>query len=563
MRVICTLTTLALSGCLSLSGLGEDGVLGDHEPPSKQAQSYAHYMTAVVYERSNRYKNATQEMRKAADLAPEAVTPMLKLIRAYVRDQDYENARLICRRALSQLPDVPMLWIMLGEIQHRLKNLDEAVQAFEKAIELAPDSVLGYDRLVALEEESNDLIAAINIYQRLIEMRPNDAGLHYQLGLNLARINDTKGARAALEKALELKPDLRHARFILGVVYLDTDENEKARAQFARIVEDRPNDLDARDNLAGALARLGQYSAAIDHLTQIASKDGGDAKYPIAVALLLLRAGRYDEASEMAPPDDAPIFGALLHGLARKHAGLPWRPVVDSLDTLEGDLDAECNALLNELLYPFGVEDTGQFLLDALEDLRKEGVRSKTVEVVRGRISIALERYQDAEKVLLAALRRFKPDKYIHYYLATVYESLDQFEGTEHHLLAYLALEPDDPDVLNFLGYLYAVENVKLDQAKTLLNRALELDPDNGFYLDSLGWICYRKGDAARAIELIRKAILVLDNDDAEVRDHLGDAYLLEGDVERAVAEWERARRLDPAYEGVQEKIDMHRKGEE
>jgi hypothetical protein len=50
-----------------------------------------------------------------------------------------------------------------------------------------------------------------------------------------------------------------------------------------------------------------------------------------------------------------------------------------------------------------------------------------------------------------------------------------------------------------------------------------------------------------------------METDDAEVRDHLGDAYLLDGSVEKALSEWERARRLDPTREGIQEKIDKHR----
>ena len=90
------------------------------------------------------------------------------------------------------------------------------------------------------------------------------------------------------------------------------------------------------------------------------------------------------------------------------------------------------------------------------------------------------------------------------------------------------------------------------------MNKALEIDPENGFYLDSLGWVFYRKGDAAKAIEYIKRAILAMDTDDVELRDHLGDAYLLQGDVEKALAEWERARRLDPSMEGIEEKLREH-----
>jgi tetratricopeptide (TPR) repeat protein len=237
--------------------------------------------------------------------------------------------------------------------------------------------------------------------------------------------------------------------------------------------------------------------------------------------------------------------------------------MLESLDTLEGDVDAECTEMLGELLHLFGAKETGGFLLSALDLEKNQGLRSRTVEMVRARILMALDRDEEAERALLEILNGYPPDKHVHYYLATVYDALKRFEPTEEHLLTYLQMEPDDPDALNFLGYLYAVQNVKLDEAERLLKRALELDPENGFYLDSLGWVYYRKGDGPRAVELIRRALLAMDNDDAEVRDHLGDAYLLNGDTERAVEEWERARRLDPKREGLKEKIDQHREKKE
>ncbi|MCL4692614.1 MAG: tetratricopeptide repeat protein, partial [Candidatus Hydrogenedentes bacterium] len=75
-----------------------------------------------------------------------------------------------------------------------------------------------------------------------------------------------------------------------------------------------------------------------------------------------------------------------------------------------------------------------------------------------------------------------------------------------------------------------------------------------------LGWVYYRKGKADLAIEYIRRAIQAMERDDAILRDHLGDAYMLKGEKEKAIGEWERARRLDPELEGVQEKIDAQRK---
>jgi Flp pilus assembly protein TadD len=155
-------------------------------------------------------------------------------------------------------------------------------------------------------------------------------------------------------------------------------------------------------------------------------------------------------------------------------------------------------------------------------------------------------------------LEKNDPDpKAIHYYLAIAFDELNDFLEAEKHLLAYIAISPEDADVLNFLGYMYAEENVKIDEAEQLLKRALAMDPTNPYYLDSMGWVYYRQGKGQQAVENIQNAIYGMDNDDAVLRDHLGDAYMLIGDTMRARKEWERALRLDPEIEGVREKLQQ------
>jgi len=295
-------------------------------------------------------------------------------------------------------------------------------------------------------------------------------------------------------------------------------------------------------------------------LTEVIESAQGAPEHYIERTFLLLRQGNVEDTSLVVAPNGAPIIGTLLQALTRKQAEEPYGAMIDSLDTIEGDLNNECDNYLNSILSLFGDEDAGSFLEAQLRELLREGIRSKAVETVLGRILMSLERDEDAQGVLLAVLNRFGPDKWLHYYLATVYEALDQVEETENHLRACLKLDPNDPDVMNFLGYVFAEENMNLDEAEDLLERALQLDPENGFYLDSLGWIYYRKGDAERAIDLITRAIRAMATDDAILRDHLGDAYLLKGMVGKALGEWKRALRLDPDLEGVEEKIEKYMK---
>ena len=562
LRTVVLVMVVSLLGCANFWREGFAAVFGGEEPkrPSERADAFAHFLAATMYERRGEFDKATEELNKAAASAPDSPTLSLRLVRAYVRAQDYEGACRGAERAVQQTPLNANLWIVLGEIYHQLKQYDKAVESFKKAIEIDPENVLGLGALVSVEESTNDFVAAADIYKKLSELSPDSAGVHFQLGLSLARINDPEGARKELKRALELRPDLARAQYMLGIMEMEADDNEAAAEHLAAYVKDSPQDIRARENYAGTLGRLKRYGEAFEEIRTLLGDKEAAPRHSIEAMYMLLRAGRYKEADEMLPAEGAPALGAVLRALARKGMGEPDRPMLESLDAIETSIDEEYSQYLSELLFLFGKSETGEYFLSAFQDAQKEGIQSKTLDVFHARVLMTLERNEEAEAILTAALNQYGSDKDAHYCLAIICEKAKRVPEAEKHLQEYLKLKPDDPDALNFLGYLYADYNFKLDDAETLVKRALAIDAKNGFYLDSLGWVYYRKGDAGKAIELIRKAILAMDSDDAEVRDHLGDAYLLKGDVRQALAEWKRAERLDPKREGVKEKIEQYEK---
>ncbi len=554
---------LLLSGCATAGnnvGFRNDQ-WGKTPKPSPLARAMTHYMVSVMEERHGNTDKALEHLARAAELEPGSMTLNVKLIRAYLYQNRFEDALTLCQKAVEHLPDRAGLYVVLGEIYHRLERYDEAVAAFQKAIELEPENSLGYRALADLQESANDLVAAIDICRRLVEMNPNSALLHFQLGVNLIRIHDTKGAEASLKRCLELNPKIARARWLLGTLYLEAGRNEEAAAHLEFYLRVRPGDLPAAENLAGAMARMGRYTEATQLFAGILMRDETMALQRVEAMYVFLLAAKPETVERLGMAEDAPIFSTFMKTLAKKQRGADYGPTLETLDTVEGDLDAECTDLLNGLLYRFGEEETGDRLLGWIAALQQHpaGAASRTLAIMQGRLLLLLERDEEAIAVFSPLLRRGVNDPNLHYYLSLAYENLDDFANTEAQLKACLALNPDDPDILNFLGYLYAEKGVKLDEAEMLLNNALEIDPGNPFYLDSLGWVYYRQGKARKAIDHIRRAIYGMDGDDAVLRDHLGDAYLLSGDTRRALAEWDRAHRLDPTLKGVQEKIERHK----
>lgn len=545
-----------LIGCATT---GQTPQAVDVRSGSKEAKADAmsHYLSSVVHQRLGQLPQAVDELRAAADLAPASSRLVIQLLGAYYLNEDYENAATMAERAVRNDPNSVVLHVWLGRIYYQLQRFDEASAAFDKAIELDPDNSIAYEALAQIEEETNDLVGAVDAYNKLIEITPNSAFLHYRLGSTLVQMNDTAGARAALEKAVQLNPSLAPARFLLGLLYTENGEYSKAEQQITLFLRENPDHVQGQVNLAAAEARQGKLDSAINRLTRIIESAQVDAEHHLLRAYLLVQRGGKIDPGMIAAPNDAPFIGTVLNALARKAAGEPYRPPLDRLDTVEGDVDAECNDYLNRIISLFGKE-LGNNFESQLAGLLADGVRSKSLEMIHGRALMALERNTEAAAALQGTIQRFGGEKWLHYYLATVYEEIDNPNGVEEQLRAALSFDQNDADVLNFLGYHLADENKKLQEAKDLIERALQMDPENGFYLDSLGWVYYRMGRGKEAVEYIRGAIRAMNSDDAILRDHLGDAYLLSGDTAAAVKEWQRARRLDPALAGVEEKIEQH-----
>src|SRR6202012_3678095 len=103
-----------------------------------------------------------------------------------------------------------------------------------------------------------------------------------------------------------------------------------------------------------------------------------------------------------------------------------------------------------------------------------------------------------------------------------------------------LATNPQNPTILNYLGYMLADRGVRLPEALTLIQKAVDLDPQNGAFLDSLGWAYYKSGQYMLAEENLHKAMERIATDPT-VHDHLGEVYEKTGNLKMAVAQWERS----------------------
>jgi tetratricopeptide (TPR) repeat protein len=138
-----------------------------------------------------------------------------------------------------------------------------------------------------------------------------------------------------------------------------------------------------------------------------------------------------------------------------------------------------------------------------------------------------------------------KSDWTIYYFRGICYERSKQWPKAEADLKKALELYPDQPHVLNYLGYSWVDQGINLDEGMRMIRRAVEQRPDDGYIVDSLGWAEFRLGNYDEAVKQLDRAV-ELKPEDPTINDHLGDAYWKVGRHLEAKFQWSHARDLKP-----------------
>src|SRR5712675_2146541 len=135
-----------------------------------------------------------------------------------------------------------------------------------------------------------------------------------------------------------------------------------------------------------------------------------------------------------------------------------------------------------------------------------------------------------------------------YYYRGICEERSKQWSKAETDMRKALELQPEQPHVLNYLGYSWIDQGINLDEGMKMIKRAVDQRPDDGYIVDSLGWAYYRIGSFEDAVKNLERAI-DLKPEDPTINDHLGDAYWRIGRILEAKFQWAHARDLKPEPE--------------
>ena len=249
-------------------------------------------------------------------------------------------------------------------------------------------------------------------------------------------------------------------------------------------------------------------------------------------------------------PDDTParlLATEIVEATRHPDTGLQLLAQVAADDPLSGIVRLHRASLTEQIGRP---EDA----LQQLEQIERDYPNRPEPYISQGDILRTQHRYADAVAAYDRAMAQVgtptRLDWPLFYDRGIALEQSKDWPRAESDFLTALKLAPDQPYVLNYLGYSWTEQGHNLPRARQMIERAVEQRPNDGAIIDSLGWVMLRQGDAAGAVKSLERAVELMP-EDATLNGHLGDAYWAAGRRQEALYQWRRALNLNPEPEDV------------
>jgi tetratricopeptide (TPR) repeat protein len=461
---------------------------------------------------------AEKAYKKVLEIEPENEDALTGLAMVYADVGDTKGAAEMLRRVTDKAPSLRTL-SALASAYEQMRDYALAAETLRRALELSPGNPeirRAYAQNLLLADQVDE---ALKHYQAMTADDPKDAQLQLRISQIYRQKRSFEKAREAANKARELDPenlDIRYNEVNLLEAEGKTPEAIESLREIIKATTKRSYSGSERGNRVLLLERLGllyrsqeQHAEAVETFRQIAEVDpdlGARAAAQIVdtwrLAKEFPKALAESESAIQKYPNDRVIRAVRASVLAE--VGRSDDAVVELKKLLDGKSDRETWISLAQVYEKAKNYPEMAKAIDAAEELSQTNDEKESIAFMRG----------------------------------AMYEKLKKFDAAEVEFRRVLELNPKNASALNYLGYMFADRNTKLQEAHDLIQRALEEEPNNGAYLDSLGWVYFRMGKLDQAESNLRRALERFAKDPT-IHDHLGDVYFKQGRLKEAIDEWQ------------------------
>lgn len=465
------------------------------QPQSREANRYVLQILVAL----NRLQESVEPLKTEVALADAEDRPAViaSAARAYARASDRKLAATVVEQGLADhlnKPDTgPSAWSSVGRLRLAAGDTSGALEAARRGQALSPTAEGPV--LLALELMDPKLPQAEVLVRSYMDGKPLP-----ELRLSYARAlldaNRQPEALQQLQLVTQERPELAEAWLARGTLLVQDNQlaqAEESLRKYLELAQAQPGE----DRRRGA-------SQAFLSLAQIAE-----------------RKGDYAQANA-------------------------W------LDRIENSQDLiQAQNRRASILARQGRLDEARKLIQAVPERTPADARMKTMAEVQ--LLRDNKQYQPAYELLSQVIAKDPADVDLLYDQAMIAEKMERFDEMERLLRELMARKPDYHHAYNALGYSFADRNVRLPEAKQLIQKALEYAPGDPFISDSLGWVEFRLGNMAEALRILQTAYK--DRPDAEIAAHLGEVLWSLGQGDQARKVWREGLLINGENETLQETL--------
>ena len=470
------------------------------------------------------------------------------------------------------------------------RQLDVALDAARLWTEIEPESAKALHVQAGVMVLANQMDELVPTLARLLEL-DKERLTENLLGLNrlLAQLEDRRAALEVVDKVCRPYATMPEAHYAIAIAAASAGQDERARAEARRALELRPDWEQGALLQTQLLFRVSAQEAA-DFLGDFVKKHPQAHEAGIQLARLMVSEKRFDEARRQfesvlknKPNDPEIMFGIALIALQQKDlktADANFRhfltiPAADKNPAFFflGQI-AEEDKRVDDALDYYAKVVSGEHFMSAqvrrahllarqgrIEEARAQLRNAPSLSAEeRVQLTIAeaallreVKQYRTAFEVLEAALVRQPKQVDLLYESALLLEKLDRLDLMERRLRQLIVLNPNSPLAYNALGYSLADRNLRLNEARELIEKAYKLAPNDFYILDSMGWVLFRQGDLPGALDYLEKALAK--QDDPEIAAHIGEVMWAMGRRDEAKQVWQEAQKKHPDNEMLAETI--------
>jgi tetratricopeptide (TPR) repeat protein len=474
-----------------------------------------------LYTVKHQNDKAEEQFKAAQDIDPDSEEVVLNLSRLYAENGDMAHAAKVIE-TVPESERTPKMEFALGAVYDQLKKPKDAIAAYKRAADMDPEDARTLGALGQALLNDNELDEALKIYKQIAAADSEDSSALVHISEILRRQGKYEEALTTIKKAVKKDPDSPEAGYNEGLLLDVLGRYDEAAQVYEHMV-----DLTSHANGAYTADEKNNRSIFLERLGSVYHEQN---KVDEAIATFQKMADLGGDYVVRAYQNEVDVY---------RDARMYDKAIAVSRKAVEADpKNRDLKLMLAGELIDQGKDDEG---INMAKGMLNNSNQDREVWIALGQIYTRLHRWKDAEEALNKAtgLTSKKQDNlYLLFLKGSLAERQKHFEPAEQYFRQALQIDPNNPMVLNYLGYMLADKGTRLPEALKMIRKAVEIEPMNGAYLDSLGWAYYKLGQYEQAETNLRQAVERTQTDPT-VHDHLGDLYEKTGRIRLAAAQWE------------------------